>query len=344
MSNITPIKVSVVIPVYNVENFLEETIQSVLEQSLGEIEVILVNDGSPDNCANICKAFAEKNRRVTFIDQTNQGVSVARNNGLKHATGEFVFFMDSDDTLDRDFIRTSYNAAKQNEADMVIIGSYYLKRLPNVHSLPTCAQFWRRSFLLRYPDIRFPEGLQPCEDGLFSHQLLALTTQLATNEKGIYHYRQHANQNHIKVNENVEKVIQQVPVWLAILEKFYRKYDLFQTKILHLALFIEHEPFEIRYRDMPLNSEQEKFLHSHIKGFAEKYLVPNLKQADWKLLSKPFRFFIQAESPADFERLCKNYLIRRKTQRKILMLLTKLVFINSIKQKFRRKIRDKFDR
>ena len=92
-------KVSIVIPVYRAEKYMERCVDSVLEQTYGNIEVILVEDGSPDRCGEICDAYARKDARVKVVHKKNEGVSKARNTGLKEVTGDFVQFVDSDDAL-----------------------------------------------------------------------------------------------------------------------------------------------------------------------------------------------------------------------------------------------------
>ena len=98
--NNSNIIVSVIIPVYNVEKYISEAIESVLNQSLIDIEVILIDDGSTDNSLLICEQFLQKESRIKLLKQKNSGVSNARNNGLNLAIGKYVFFMDSDDTID----------------------------------------------------------------------------------------------------------------------------------------------------------------------------------------------------------------------------------------------------
>ena len=92
-------KVSVIIPVYKVENFLRECLDSVMHQTLTDLEIILIDDGSPDKCPQICDEYALKDNRIKVIHQRNQGLSVARNNGLKKAIGEYIAFVDSDDVI-----------------------------------------------------------------------------------------------------------------------------------------------------------------------------------------------------------------------------------------------------
>ena len=111
------IKVSVILPVYNVAQYLNETFTSLLNQTLQEIEIIAVNDGSTDNSEEIIKKYAQKDLRIKVFSQKNQGQSVARNLALQHATGEYIYMMDSDDVLaNLDALRVCYEYAEQNKS------------------------------------------------------------------------------------------------------------------------------------------------------------------------------------------------------------------------------------
>ena len=107
------IKVSIIVPVYNVEKYLAQCLDSLINQTLKEIEIICVNDGSKDNSAKILTAYAQKYVRIKIINQTNQGLSAARNNGISVATGEYIGFVDSDDWVDIDFYKKLYSAGKK---------------------------------------------------------------------------------------------------------------------------------------------------------------------------------------------------------------------------------------
>lgn len=113
-------KVSIIIPVYNVEKYLRVCINSVLDQTLGEIEVFLVDDGSTDGSWKIVQEFAEKDKRVIAIQQKNAGAAVARNKGLEQARGEYIGFVDSDDFVDKDYFEQLYKTAKTKKADMAV--------------------------------------------------------------------------------------------------------------------------------------------------------------------------------------------------------------------------------
>ena len=115
MSNV---KISVIIPVYNVEKYLCKCLDSILNQTLKEIEVICVNDGSTDNSLSILEDYAKKDTRLKIINQPNQGQSTARNNGIKSAVGKYIGFVDSDDWIDEDFYESLYAAAEKYNSDV----------------------------------------------------------------------------------------------------------------------------------------------------------------------------------------------------------------------------------
>lgn len=118
-------KVSLIIPIYNVEKYLRQCLDSVVNQTLKEIEIICVNDGSKDNSLAIMQEYAEKDNRVKIIDKENSGYGHSMNCGLKASTGEYVGIVESDDYADVDMFETLYNCAKQDNLDVVKSG-YYL--------------------------------------------------------------------------------------------------------------------------------------------------------------------------------------------------------------------------
>ena len=110
-------KISIIVPVYNVEPYLRQCLNSLVNQTLKDIEIICVNDGSPDDCLSILHEHAEKDNRIAVINQKNTGLSGARNSGLKVASGEYVMFVDSDDWVDVRICEELYNAALRENAD-----------------------------------------------------------------------------------------------------------------------------------------------------------------------------------------------------------------------------------
>lgn len=113
-------KISVVVPVYDTEKYLKRCLDSIINQTFDDIELIIVNDGSPDNSREIILEYAANNSNIVFIDIENKGVSNARNLGLKNANGEYIIFVDSDDYLDLSAIEKLYNAITFNKCDMAV--------------------------------------------------------------------------------------------------------------------------------------------------------------------------------------------------------------------------------
>lgn len=116
--NMVP-KISIIIPIYKVEEYLHRCVDSVLSQTLNEIEVILVDDGSPDNCPKICDSYRQQDVRVRVIHKKNGGLASARNAGMKIANGDYIFFLDSDDWLEPDGMELLYQTAIKYDVDFV---------------------------------------------------------------------------------------------------------------------------------------------------------------------------------------------------------------------------------
>lgn len=111
--------ISVIVPIYNVEKYLSKCVDSIINQTYKNLEIILVDDGSPDNCPKICDEYAKQDSRIKVIHKENGGLSDARNAGMKVATGEYVSFIDSDDYISDDFIETLYATMKTENSDIV---------------------------------------------------------------------------------------------------------------------------------------------------------------------------------------------------------------------------------
>lgn len=117
-------KVSIILPVYNTELFLNKCLDSIINQTYSNLEIICINDGSTDNSLEILKTYKEKDKRIQVINITNHGVSYARNLGLTKITGEFVVFIDSDDYIESDYIQCLIENQKEKDTDLVYCGHY----------------------------------------------------------------------------------------------------------------------------------------------------------------------------------------------------------------------------
>ena len=112
--------ISVVIPVYNVDKYITDCLESIVSQTFSEWEVVMVNDGSSDRSVEICKSFCERDSRFRVLEQENRGVSAARNTGIDACRGEYIFFMDADDTLSAQGLSLVISTVSSEDVDMVI--------------------------------------------------------------------------------------------------------------------------------------------------------------------------------------------------------------------------------
>ncbi len=116
--------VSIVLPIYNVEKYLDRCVKSVINQTYRNLEILLVDDGSPDDCPQKCEEWGKKDSRIKVIHKANAGLGYARNTGIENASGEYICFFDSDDYIDPSTVEKAYNIAHKNNSDMVLFGHY----------------------------------------------------------------------------------------------------------------------------------------------------------------------------------------------------------------------------
>ena len=119
-------KISVIVPIYKVEDYLHRCVDSIINQTYTNLEIILVDDGSPDNCPRICDEYAKKDSRIRVIHKKNGGLSDARNAGIDIATGEYIMFIDSDDFVDREMMKSMMRNMIHNNVDMVVCNIKYI--------------------------------------------------------------------------------------------------------------------------------------------------------------------------------------------------------------------------
>lgn len=117
--------ISVIVPIYNVEKYLSKCINSILEQTYKNLEIILIDDGSDDSSPQICDKYSKKDKRIKVIHKENKGVSSSRNKGLELSTGKYIVFVDSDDYIDKQMIEKLYNNLIENKADISVCNHYY---------------------------------------------------------------------------------------------------------------------------------------------------------------------------------------------------------------------------
>ncbi len=194
-------KISVIIPVYNTERYLEDCLTSIVEQSFSSLEIIIVDDGSTDDSFLIINRYAEKDARIKVLTQENKGAAAARNAGLAVATGEYVAFIDSDDTIDENAYEIAYETAIATNADVVMFGEDRVMVQDKIYdnglevlSLPTSILLWnklyKRSFL-QSNDFKLPENIPCYHDECFNCIVLPKAKRVACISDKLYHYRRY---------------------------------------------------------------------------------------------------------------------------------------------------------
>ena len=215
------VKVSIIVPVYNVEKYLRKCLDSLVNQTLKDIEIICINDGTKDNSVEIINEYVKKCPNIILINQENQGLGMARNNAMKHAKGDYIAFVDSDDWVDTDMYEVLYNKAIETDADivecdyrMVFENSTKIKNRTLFGSLHTWKKFpivcgkifdwkyvktqvfnglrcmvWNRLYkrsLIFDNNLTFPDG--KCEDYPFSLDAVLSAKSIVYCHKTLYNY------------------------------------------------------------------------------------------------------------------------------------------------------------
>ena len=208
--------ISIVVPIYNVERYLNECVESLLNQTYQNIEIILVDDGSSDNCGKMCDDYANKDERIKVIHKENGGLSDARNYGIDVATGKYIVFVDSDDYVDAKYIEELYNAIqinntkvsqcnllKVNDNGEVLKEVGYLdnqiknakdmiKDLYDGHAMDNIV-VWNKMYAIElFDNLRYPVG-KIHEDEYTTYKILYDTNEIAVINECLYNYRQNEN-------------------------------------------------------------------------------------------------------------------------------------------------------
>ncbi|HEY8889937.1 MAG TPA: glycosyltransferase [Clostridium sp.] len=203
--------ISIIVPIYKVENYIRNCVDSILNQTYKNLEVILVDDGSPDNCGSICEEYSLKDNRIKTIHKKNGGLSSARNAGLDIARGEYIGFIDSDDWIESDMYDSLYNALIEYNADISVCGRYIVKenRITTISDSEKAQIFTRREALAElvldeysgmknfawdklykkelFENIRYPEG-KYFEDIFTTYKLFSKSTKIVDIKSPKYYY------------------------------------------------------------------------------------------------------------------------------------------------------------
>lgn len=256
-------KISVIIPVYGVEGYLGKCLDSVINQTYEDLEIICVNDCSPDNSAQILEEYAKKDNRIKIVNrEKNGGLSAARNTGMDNAGGKYFYFLDSDDWIDLDYIEKIVEAAEKNNVPIVvntnILAEYpdrterfnwnpYPKAPDNGEILSkdqsigvtpcmTWTHLYEKSHIDKYT-LRFPEGYIH-EDNYFHYVSEVWADRIFAFEGAAYHYLQRDNGI---MNSRTDKTMPRLKIMNLILD-YFEENNLKNDSILKVWDFINFEP------------------------------------------------------------------------------------------------------
>ncbi len=196
-------KVSIIIPIYNSENYLTDCIESAISQTYSDIEIILVNDGSTDGSEKLCRSYEEKDQRVRLINQSTAGVSAARNAGLDASTGDLIAFIDSDDSVENDYIEYLFNLMDKYGSDMTCCQYDDIENankepcllngpeaclkeylISNDITISVCCKLYKKHL---FEGIRMPAGKR-YEDNYVVYKLISRCNSVTVGFEKKYHY------------------------------------------------------------------------------------------------------------------------------------------------------------
>lgn len=300
-------KVSVIIPVYNAANTVVKGIESVLNQTLDQVQLIVVDDGSTDDSLKIIEQYKERND-VTIYSQSNQGVAKARNAGIGLADGEYLFFLDSDDYMDQDLLSKMYDLAKANQLDLV--ASNHVEENAtlyqgNENKAPTFVatglqeitehffdvfpkSVWAKLFraeIIKKNNLEFPYGMHLGEDWYFSTQFLKYCEKIGKISDSYYHVV-NINMNSLSkryVPDLGNDVIKQYDLWQEICERFKGLKELYNAEHMDYGVYLMALYADNFYKyDSPQKISEsfrliKAFIKAHPELLAEKQSNPGNK-------------------------------------------------------------------
>ena len=299
--------ISIIIPVYNVETYLVECIESVLKQTYQNIEILLIDDGSPDNSGKICDEYAKKDSRVRVIHKENGGVSSARNVGLEQAKGEYLTFVDSDDFVDECYVEKMYDNLQENNSDLVFCSySNYIdgksekskEKLPenlkvdiqNENFIDFICRFfiykdyvfgsvWRILYTKKFINsLNFNLSVKIGEDSLFLLNAILQTQKISFIKAPLYFYRQ--NKNSVMHNYKKNYLKSQLSLYFELKKLFglfkdKKSKNVFQTHSVFLCYYTLTNEIKFKPENWKENIQQvrdsELYLYFKLKNGLKVY-------------------------------------------------------------------------
>lgn len=281
--------VSIIVPVYKVEQYLEECVESIRRQSYGNIEIILVDDGSPDKCGEMCDQYADKDERIRVIHKANGGLGDARNTGVKQARGDYILFVDSDDYINENLVEKTVSIAEDTKADIVIFdyatvepGSGRSDRFsadicadqvicPREHpeliksSCSAINKLYRRDFWIT-AGLEFPVG-RYYEDLGTIPKLLAVAGRVIYKKEILYYYRM--RDGSIMHSSDFKRNYKDRTAMLDDVIRFYKEKKFYEFYKKELEYLVFENGYFVPSREIVLNGGDREYLKK-FREYAEK--------------------------------------------------------------------------
>lgn len=282
--------ISVIIPVYKVEECLDRCVESVLKQTYSNLEIILVDDGSPDKCGEMCERYKEEDKRIKVIHKSNGGLSDARNVGIENATGKYLSFIDSDDVVTKDYIEYMYHMIVKTNSNLAISGVQIIwkdtemKETSNTKmqvlnpketfenllfaqgiDVCACAKLYK-TYL--FEEIRFPRG-KVYEDTAIMYQLIEKAQKIVYGDKSNYYYiaRTGSISKQLGFNKNEQDYIEHTNEMLQYIQN---KYPELETAVHRFDIYAKFRILRMLIFTKPRNKQMEKEYVAGIKKYQKE--------------------------------------------------------------------------
>jgi glycosyltransferase involved in cell wall biosynthesis len=290
--------ISVIIPVYQVEAYLRRCLDSVINQTLREIEIICINDASPDGSLQILEEYAAKDNRIKIITfEQNKGVSVARNTGVEMAQGKYIGFVDSDDYVDLDFYEKLYFCAKKTNADIVNTGvsqkefnGQIKKWIDNNMQLSDkilfskyfFAAIYKKVLLIKH-QIKFPQGIIYCEDTQFSFIASFSANKVETIRDTLYHHIRRENSADSRLLDH-RKIESFFSAWKNILRFYNQRLDCENDYMIVIYTFVRGVRHVLKHTEEINNDLIIQNFFEMKKFFIEEYQQAIAEDSDIQMI------------------------------------------------------------
>ncbi len=289
--------VSIIVPIYNSENYIDRCLKSILGQTYEDLEIVLVNDGSTDRSKEILEQYAAKDERIKIVSQKNQGVAAARNTGLDNVTGDYILYVDSDDWIEKNMLERMI-AAVEDDSDIAFCGFDQAKSQEEVTIAPVQVKYevwdhnqqllefmkhkrmtgmlWNKLIKKNLTDgIQFDEQVGFGEDAQFLWQVLKRSKKMIVTNEVLYHHVMDENSiSHLNFSD---KKYSAIPMWEGINREVDKDYPelkkLARERLMCAAVFSMYEARGCRYQNATQIQHMRAVTRKNILGFVRSHNV-----------------------------------------------------------------------